>query len=95
MGQNGWVLGLDCWRTSPEWLGARPGKLGARPGYGEQVQNGWGLGLAQNNIPTVLTLFTMGNILLSKVIQKSEVFNLRCINVRQYFKLENYQALLW
>ena len=21
LGQNGWGLGLDGWRTSPEWLG--------------------------------------------------------------------------
>ena len=26
------IFEVDCWRTSPEWLGAKPGQLGARPG---------------------------------------------------------------
>ena len=37
--QNGWGLGLDSsglgqagWRTSPECLAAKPGRLGNRPG---------------------------------------------------------------
>ena len=41
--QNGWGLSLDSLglgleggRTSPEWLGAKPGQLGAGPG---QLEN--------------------------------------------------------